>query len=185
MKFFINFSDQDALVVHDNVVFNLYAGEGEPLFRLKLRPPFEEALESRLKGSDVFVYALTPASLTDDWCTWLYRRAVDLEIPVAPVQVLNCDVPSELRTSGLISLTSVTHSSFPFGIIPGFVTSGVTVERGRVPLPGAPPAGPPPHARIARIDLNSGTAGLMMGLNGINLNGPDARRQVSAYFGGA
>jgi hypothetical protein len=184
MKYFINFSTDDAILVHDNVVLNLYADGGVPLFRLELRPPFEDALSAALKSCDLFVFALTPASLEDAWCAWLYRRAAELGIPVAPVQVRSCDVPPELVHAGLIGLTSITESPFPFGMMPGFIRSGRPIEPAAVSVAARPLVGAPPHAEIADLDLNSGTAGLMLGLQGINLNAPDAGRRVSAYFAG-
>lgn len=185
MRYFINFSARDALLVHDNVVLNLYADGGEPLFRLDLRPPYEDALDAALKGADLFVFALSPASLQDPWCARMYRRAAELGIPVAPVQVRTCEVPPELRVSEFIGLTSVTESPFPFGLMPGFVRSGRTIDPGAVSVAAGPVAGPPPHAAVAGLDLSVGTAGLMLGLQGIDLNAPDAGIRVSAYFAGS
>ncbi|HVE41126.1 MAG TPA: hypothetical protein VNM14_14625 [Planctomycetota bacterium] len=184
MRYFINFSAADAILVHDNVVLNLYAERGEPLFRLPLRPPYDDALQLALKSADLFVYALTPASLEDPWCARLYRQAAELAIPVAPVEVRTCEVPPELRISELIGLTSVTESHFPFGLMPGFVRSGRRIEPGSVSVAAGPVAGPPPHAAIGDLDLNSGTAGLMLGLQGFDLNAPDVGARVSAYLGG-
>jgi hypothetical protein len=185
MRFFVNFAAEDALLVHDNIVVNLYADAGEPLFRLDLRPPFEKALDDALASCDVFVFALSPASLADPWCARLYRRAAELGVPVKPVEVLPCEVPKELYHGDFLSITSITRSPFPFGTMPGFVTSGRKIEPAQVSVAATTPSGPPPHARIAGLDLNSGSAGLMMMLNGIDLNRPDAGRRVSDFFGGA
>jgi hypothetical protein len=92
VRYFIKFSARDALLVHHNVVLDLYADGGEPLFRFDLRPPFEVALDAALQGADLLVFALTPASLDDPWCARMYRRAAELGIPVAPVQVRSCEV---------------------------------------------------------------------------------------------
>ncbi len=184
MRFFINFSPADAILVHDNVVLNLYAERGRPLFRLPLRPPYDDALDLELRSADLFVFALSPASLEDPWCARLYRRAAELAIPIAPVELRTCEIPPELRICELIGLTSVTESPFPFGLMPGFVRSGRRIEPGSVSVAARPVAGPPPHAAIADLDLNSGTAGLMLGLQGFDLNAPNAGARISAYFGG-
>jgi hypothetical protein len=74
--------------------------------------------------------------------------------------------PPELRSPSLIGLTSITESPFPFGLMPGFVRSGRPIEPDPFSVAARPVAGPPPHASIADLDLNSGTAGPDAGLQG-------------------
>ena len=65
MRFFVNFSARDTLLVHDNIALNLQAGDNSVFFRERLREPHAESLVATLASSDAQVYALTPASLEE------------------------------------------------------------------------------------------------------------------------
>jgi hypothetical protein len=99
MKLFISYAHTDKWQVKQLVEILEDAGH-QPWFDNKLLPgqDWKQALADAIVDCESFVYAMTPESITSEWCQWEFTKAVELGKPVIPILVQpKTKVPDNIR----------------------------------------------------------------------------------------
>ncbi len=112
MRIFVNYAQADTEIVEQ--VVEMLAEEGHSLaLEDKLMPGdnWSEKLAAAIESADALLYAISPDSLTVDWCEWCYAKAVEIGKPV---------IPALLRESASLppALTSFRYIDFANGFDP-------------------------------------------------------------------
>jgi len=87
LKIFISYASVNRWQVQTLLVETLRSGGYEPWIDLKLTPgkPFLLQLSAVLKSVDTVIYAVSPDSLSSEWCQWEIKQVVELCKPIIPV----------------------------------------------------------------------------------------------------
>jgi len=112
MRLFISFAREDLARVRELADLLEDAGH-QPWFDDKLVPglPWADQLVEEIRQSEVFVYAMSPVSVSSDWCQKEYQVAVELHKPILPVLL-------EAGTEVPTSLASFQYADFTRGATP-------------------------------------------------------------------
>lgn len=107
MKLFISYAHDNLYLVETLVVQILRDAGHEPWFDHSLipGPPWKEQLFEAIEDNDAFVYALTPKSVTSEWCRWEFEQAVELGKPIVPVLLEKCDIPEDISQLHYVDFT--------------------------------------------------------------------------------
>lgn len=86
MKLFISYAHIDEYIVQQVVHILTYANYN-PWFDKALitGADWKDQLTEAIQNSDAFVYALSPESVSSEWCQWEFTQAVSLDKPIIPV----------------------------------------------------------------------------------------------------
>lgn len=88
MRLFISYAHTDKWQVKQLVDILSQAGH-QPWFDNQLMPgqDWKQALADAIKNCEALVYAMTPESVTSEWCTWEVKQAVEQNKPIIPILV--------------------------------------------------------------------------------------------------
>ncbi len=97
MKLFISYAHEDNAQAKQ-IVEILQDGGYEPWFDHRLLPgqDWQEKLLAAITTSDAFVYILSPKSVASEWCQWEFVQAAQLNKPVMPILLKECEIPEGL-----------------------------------------------------------------------------------------
>lgn len=100
MRLFICYAHVDKATVKDWIVDRLRAGGHDVWFddQLVAGQDWAQQLSEQIQRCDAFVYAMSPESVTDEWCQWEFAHAIDLGKPIIPVLLqTNTRLPDNLQ----------------------------------------------------------------------------------------
>jgi hypothetical protein len=140
MRLFVSYSREDQQAVA-MLVEILRAGQHEVLFdhQLTIGRNWQEELLEFIQQCEVFVYALTPSSVTSEWCLWEFAEAVRQNKPIVPVLL-------DAKTKLPKALSNVQYADFSNGwdpiatarLIAGLAKTAVTIMPAKVSAPEKP-----------------------------------------------
>lgn len=150
MKLFISYSRGDLERVSE-LVSLLRTGGHDPWFDQHLKPgqDWQKELGEAIDDCDVFIYALSKASVESEWCQWEFARAVRQGKPIVPA-LIRADMPFDilpavLQGKHIANLTEITATGLA-SLLGGLNNLTVTIPPEDAPSAPAEPKGQPAQA---------------------------------------
>jgi hypothetical protein len=147
-RIFISYAHVDyPLVVQ--LVDLLRAGNHDPWFdhRLVVGRDWKEQLREAIVQCDGFLYALTPESVTSEWCQWEMGEAVKLGKPIIPVLLqAKTQVPDALKRYQYADFSDGQTPIAVARLMSGLTNMAVTISPQEVSQTPANPQGTPAQA---------------------------------------
>jgi hypothetical protein len=107
---FISYSRQDAAVASE-IARLLERGGHDPFIDRELLPGqhWKDILQKQIDRCDAFVYVVSPASLSSEWCQWEFNEARRQKKPVFPIRVqAYTELPETVKSLGDIQILDMT-----------------------------------------------------------------------------
>lgn len=147
MRLFISYAHVDKYQV-SQLVEILRDGGYDPWFDHRLVPGqnFKKQLLDWITACDIFVYAMTPESLTSEWCLWELERAAEMQKPIIPVRMQkNIVLPKQLEDIQYVDFSDGPTPRVLAQLFHGLRVA-VTLPPEHVPPAPANPKGTPAQA---------------------------------------
>lgn len=152
MRLFVSYAKANKPQV-EQLVTILRAGGHEPWYDFGLLPgqDWQAELLRQITACEAFVYALTPESVSSEWCQWEFAEAVKLGRPVIPVLLdRRTDPPQALARYQYVDFSDGPTPEAAARLIGGVYQFAVTIPVGQVSASPREPAGVPAQARVNR-----------------------------------
>ncbi|MBZ0305137.1 MAG: UvrD-helicase domain-containing protein, partial [Anaerolineae bacterium] len=99
MQLFVSYAHVNKLLVME--IANLLTEGGQSVWfdhRLLPGEVWKEVLLKEISQCEIFVYVLSPDSVTSEWCQWEFEKAVEFEKPILPILLQrDTQIPDTLK----------------------------------------------------------------------------------------
>ena len=107
---FISYSRQDAAIANE-LARLLERGGHDPFIDRELLPGqhWKDILQKQIDRCNAFVYIISPASLSSEWCQWEFNEALRQKKPIFPIRVqAYTELPEAVKGLGDIQILDMT-----------------------------------------------------------------------------
>lgn len=148
MHIFISYAHDDTWQVEE--VVKILSASGHDCWfdvRLTVGKDWKEQLREAIESCDSFLYALTPESVTSDWCLWEFATAVELKKNIIPVLLqAKTQIPEPII---FFQYADLSQGITPFSVaklLGGLTEIAVNLNNKDLDIPSVDPKGTPAQA---------------------------------------
>ncbi len=159
MLLFVSYSHDDKPLV-TQIAELLAEGGYDVWFDHRLLPgqDWKQVLLQQISKCDVFIYALSPESVSSEWCQWEFSQAIELRKPVVPILLQrNTPIPPALQQTHYADFSDAVSVAAVARLMGGLASLAVTIPSDRKPDAPENPGGLPAQS-VPVEDIDSGNS---------------------------